>query len=288
MFDPNVWLRRAPELHAYVYFGFLIAIALIEAIVPRRAVAAAPGRRWLVNFAVTAFNTVLIRLLVPVAGAALAAACADRGLGLLNNLAVPGWLAIVVSILALDLTNYAAHYVLHRVPVLWRIHRMHHTDQDYDFSIAVRFHPFESIYATAFIGGAIALLGAPPVAVLVWQLLGVAINFIEHANVRVPADLDAIVRLVFVTPDMHRIHHSRERRESQSNYANVFSWWDRLFGTYIARPAAGHDDIRFGVAGFLDEKHSRLPWMLAGPFLSKDRAERPHPPLGVATDAGSR
>jgi len=286
MFDTEVWLRHAPELHAYDYFGVLIAVALLEWIVPRRSAGDSPGQRWMANFGATIITGALLRLLLPAAGLALALVCADRGWGLFNRLDAPGWLAFAVCVLALDFATYTQHYLLHRFPVLWRIHRMHHTDQEYDFSTGARFHPLEAFYSTAMISGAIVLLGAPPAAVLVSQLLTTAANFIEHANVRLPKRLDSLLRLVFVTPDMHRIHHSRDSRESRSNFANIFSWWDRLFGTYIAQPAAGHDGMQFGVPGFLERKHMRLSWMLVEPFLAKDDGTgRSRRPSGTPGDA---
>ncbi len=127
--------------------------------------------------------------------------------------------------------------------MLWRLHRTHHSDHEYDFTTGVRFHPFEAVYTTAMLMGAIFALGAPPVAILTSQLLSVALAFVEHANIRIPSRLDRVLRVVFVTPDMHRIHHSQDLREGESNFSNTFSWWDRLFGTYVDQPAAGHDGI---------------------------------------------
>jgi len=277
MFETDVWLRHAPELHAYFYFGVLIGIALLEWVVPRSIAGETLGQRWTANFGVTIINGVVVRLLFPAGPLAVALLSADREWGFFNRIEAPAWLAFVVAILALDLSAYAQHYVLHRIPVLWRIHRVHHTDQEYDFSTGARFHPLETFYSTSILSIVILVLGAPPLAVLVSQLLTIAFNFIEHANVRIPRRLDAVLRLVFVTPDVHRIHHSQNAREGQSNFANTFSWWDRIFRTYLAQPEAGHDSIRFGVPGFLERKHLSLQWMLVQPFLRDG-----------GTDTGSR
>src|SRR5262245_55149747 len=266
MLDTDVWLRHAPELHTYYYFGVLIGIALLEWVAPRVIAGDTLGQRWTANFGVTIINWVVLRLFVPGGPLAVALLCAHHG-WLFNRIGTPAWVAIVVAILALDLSAYAQHRLLHRIPVLWRIHRLHHTDQEYDFSTGARFHPVETLYSTAMLSGTILVLGAPPLAVLVSQLLTIAANFIEHANVRVPQRLDALLRLVFVTPDVHRIHHSQNMREGQSNFANTFSWWDRMFRTYIAQPEAGHDGMRFGVPGFLERKHLSLRWMIVQPFL---------------------
>jgi sterol desaturase/sphingolipid hydroxylase (fatty acid hydroxylase superfamily) len=155
------------------------------------------------------------------------------------------------------------------------VHRAHHSDLDCDFSTGLRFHPFEAVYSTAIQSSVILALGVPPAAVLLSQILALALDFVEHANLRIPAPLDHVLRLVVVTPDMHRIHHSQDPREGNSNFSNVFSWWDRLFGTYVNQPAAGHEGLKFGLAELSDSKHLTLPWMLADPFLS------PVPPAPV-------
>jgi sterol desaturase/sphingolipid hydroxylase (fatty acid hydroxylase superfamily) len=196
--------------------------------------------------------------------------CRARGWGLLNQVAAPAWLAFLVTIPALDLFYYVQHYTMHRVPVLWRLHRTHHTDQEFDFSTGLRFHPLETIVTTTAIFGFIMALGAPPAAVFVLQLFSLAVSFIDHANVRVPPSLDRVLRLVFVTPDMHRIHHSQNAHEGNSNFASLFSWWDRLFATYVHESAVGAAGMTFGVEGFAHRKHLTLPWMLAQPFLRED------------------
>ena len=260
-------LNHAAEIHASGYFGVLVVMALLECVVPRRAPGGTLALRWFGNVALTILGTILVRALFPIAGMAWAVLCHERGWGLFNQVAWPAALEFVLALIVLDLVAYAQHYVLHRVGFLWRLHRTHHSDQEYDFSTGLRFHPLEMMYATTISVGALLVLGVPPVAFFAWQVMSSAINFIEHANVHVPAALDRVVRLVFVTPDMHRIHHSAAPGESQSNFSNTFSWWDRLFGTYIDQPAAGHADMAFGLHGFDDRKHLALPWMLAQPFL---------------------
>jgi len=177
------------------------------------------------------------------------------------------------------------HRVMHWVPLLWRLHRTHHTDHEFDFTTGLRFHPIETVVTTALIFAAILALGAPTSAVFMLQLVSLGVSFVDHANVRVPPSWDRVLRLVFVTPDMHRIHHSRDAREGQSNFSNLFSWWDRLFATYVHEPAAGPADITYGVAGFGEHKHLSLPWMLAQPFLNEgDQASARSP----VSDAAGR
>lgn len=261
-------LSHASQAYAFSYFGVVIVIALLECVVPRRAPGDTLALRWFGNVTITILDTIVVRALFPIAGIAWAMFCSERGWGLFNRVAWATPLEFVLTIVLLDLFFYGQHYLLHRVAALWRLHRTHHSDQEYDFTTGLRFHPLEMMFSTALLLGALLILGAPPVAVLVSQLLSTAINFIEHANVRIPASLDRVVRVVFVTPDMHRIHHSAAPGESRSNFANTFSWWDRVFGTYVDQPAAGHANIAFGLAEFGERKHLTLPWMLAQPFIS--------------------
>jgi sterol desaturase/sphingolipid hydroxylase (fatty acid hydroxylase superfamily) len=263
-------LQRAAEVYALAYFGLVLAAAVLEWVIPCRPVTDSLKLRWFGNISLSILDTVVVRSLFPMLAVGWAAFCHSHGWGLFSLVTAPAWLAFIVSVLALDFLYYAQHYTMHRVPVLWRLHRTHHTDQEFDFSTGLRFHPLETIVTTAAVFGFIMALGAPPAAVFVLQLFSVAVSFIDHANVRVPASLDRVLRLVFVTPDMHRIHHSQDAREGQSNFANLFSWWDRLFATYIHESAAGSAGMTFGVEGFANRKHLTLPWMLAQPFLRED------------------
>jgi sterol desaturase/sphingolipid hydroxylase (fatty acid hydroxylase superfamily) len=268
------FLKTAAQIYASLYVGMIAAVALLEWAWPRRAIGP-PAVRWFGNFSLTILGWVLIRLLFPFAGTGWALFCQQHGLGLFNVMHWSGWVPFAITILALDATAYAQHYVLHRVPFLWRIHRTHHTDLEFDFSTGLRFHPFEAVYSTTILSAVVAVLGAPPFAVLVSQMLTVSIDFLEHANLKLPRVLDRVLRVFVVTPDMHRIHHSQDLREGESNFSNLFSWWDRIFGTYLDQPVAGHDGIEFGVAEFVDRKHRLLPWMLAQPFLSTKRSTEP-------------
>lgn|SRR5215203_240756 len=275
---------HAAEAYAISYFGALIIVALLESVVPRRAPGDTLPLRWFSNVAITILNTLLLRVLFPIAGVAWALVCSERGWGLLNSVSWPTWVHYAAAILVLDLYAYGQHYLLHRVNVLWRLHRTHHSDQEYDLTTGLRFHPLEMVFTTLFQMCVLAALGAPPLAVLVSQLIATVVTFVEHANVSIPARLDRLLRVVLVTPDMHRIHHSAASGESQSNFSNTFSWWDRLFGTYIDQPAAGHANIRFGVEGFGARKHLTLPWMLAQPFLQEPES-RGEIPRVISADA---
>ena len=261
------FLAHASRTYALGYFGLIIVISLLEWAFPRRRAGETLSRRWIGNFGILILNSFIVRLLFPLVGAAWAVFCRDRGWGLINHAVLPAWVAVTLTILLLDLQTYAQHCLLHHVSALWRVHRAHHTDQAFDFTTGVRFHPGEAVLSTAAGLVLIALLGAPPLGVLLFEFLTAAIAFFEHANLRVPSSLDRALRLVFVTPDMHCVHHSRAHHEGNSNLGSLFSWWDRLFGTYRAAPDSGHDRIEFGVAGFTDRKHLALQWMLLAPWL---------------------
>jgi sterol desaturase/sphingolipid hydroxylase (fatty acid hydroxylase superfamily) len=280
----EAFLQYASRAYALNYFGIVLVVAVLEWVVPRRLQGDTRGLRWLANIGITVLDALVVRLLFPLLGAAWAAYCGERGWGLFNQVAFPGWLVFFVTLMALDVVAYAQHVFLHRVPWLWRFHRTHHTDQDFDFTTGLRFHPIESVYTTTVVLGTILVLGASPGAVLVSQLLSVAMSFLEHANMRMPMPLDRLLRRFLVTPDVHRIHHSQVGRENRSNLGNIFSWWDRMFGTYVDQPAAGHDGIAFGLAEFSERKHLTLPWMLAQPFL-REQGEPPVDARSSGTEA---
>jgi len=262
------FLSRAAEIYAYVFFGTVIVIALVEWAMPRRRPGDTLALRWFGNIAIWILDVIVVRAVFPAGTIAWAAFCAERGWGLLHAVSWPASVGLVMTVIGLDFVNYSQHYLLHRIPILWRLHRTHHSDGDYDFTTGLRFHPVESLFTTSLQFAAIFLLGAAPLSVFVAQMAFLAISFIEHGNLRVPAAIDRVVRLMFVTPDMHRIHHSQAAGESQSNFSNLFSWWDRLFGTYVHAPSAGHEGIVFGLPEFTERKHATLPWMLVQPFLS--------------------
>ena len=263
-------LDHASDANAFSYFGVFIVIALCECMVPRRQPGDALPLRWFGNVALSILNTLLARALFPILGMGFAVVCEQHGWGLLNNLRWPAWVEFTITILVMDLTLYAQHYFLHRFDFLWRLHRTHHTDHDFDLTTGLRFHPLEMTFTTALLLVTVAALGPPPTAIFIFHLLSTSLGFFQHANLKMPASVDTALRMLLVTPDMHRIHHSVIPTEGRSNFGSTFPWWDRLFRTYIDQPAAGHADMRFGVEGFEERKHLTLPWMLAQPFLRED------------------
>lgn len=265
-------LTHGARIYASVYFVSLLVVCALEIVAPGRPARETLGLRWFGNFAMTILGTLSVRALFPLLGTAWAGACVERGWGLFNTVTLPRWLVFAVTLTALDLSLYAQHVLYHRIEFLWRVHRTHHTDHDYDFSTGVRFHPFETILSAMVSLAVIAAIGAPPAIVFVFQLLTVIVDFAEHANVRVPARLDRLLRLVVITPDVHRIHHSIRGQENHSNFGSVLPWWDRLFGTYTSAPADGHHALIVGVAEFAEPKHQMLYWMLLQPFLGREQA----------------
>jgi sterol desaturase/sphingolipid hydroxylase (fatty acid hydroxylase superfamily) len=262
---------HASSIYAIAFTGVMIVIVFWEVQAPRRQSVFSHWIRWSSNFGVFVLNTFILRLLLPLGAIAFAAMMAERGWGLFNNISVPLLVAITISILVLDVMHYLKHVLFHKIHILWSFHRAHHTDLDYDFTTGIRFHPFESIVNVAITLTAIAVLGIPAAAVVIFETSLVVVTFFVHGNVRYPASLDKVIRTLLVTPDMHRIHHSARISETDSNYGVIFSWWDRLFGTHVAQPLRGHERMALGLLEFRDNKHQTLLWMLVCPFLGNAR-----------------
>ena len=249
-----------------VFITLLGAMALWEAATPRRTGSFARFRRWPSNLAIVALNTACVRVLLPATSVSLALAGERRGWGLLNNLPVPAWLAVVASVVLLDAAIYLQHVMVHAVPALWRVHRMHHADLDFDVTTGARFHPIEIVLSMLIKFGVVAALGAPALVVLVFEVLINATSMFNHGNVRIPIRLDRYLRWFVVTPDMHRIHHSIVVNETNSNFGFNLSWWDRLLGTYGDQPAAGHLGMTIGIEQFRSARELWLDRMLLQPF----------------------
>ncbi len=251
------------------FFGVFCVMALWEVWAPRRKRSLSRAVRWPNNVGVVFLNTVLLRVVFPTTAVGLALVGERSGWGLLNALDAPFWLAVVSSVVLLDLAIYLQHVMFHAVPALWRLHRMHHADLDFDVTTGARFHPVEIVLSMAIKFGVIVALGAPAVAVLVFEVLLNATAMFNHANVRIPAHIDRILRWVVVTPDMHRVHHSVIVDETNSNFGFNLPWWDRLLGTYRAQPREGHEAMRIGIESFRTERDLRLDRMLLQPLRGR-------------------
>ena len=252
------------------FIGIFAVMALWELLAPRRVLTVGKATRWSINLGLVALNTLLLRLLFPAAAVGMAALANDQGWGLLNHFQVPAWLAVPVAVIALDFVIWLQHVMVHAIPALWRLHRVHHADPDYDVTTGSRFHPLEIILSMLIKFAAIALLGPPVVAVFIFEVLLNATAMFNHGNVRLPTKLDRILRWFVVTPDMHRVHHSIEDDETNSNFGFNLPWWDRLFGTYPDQPRGGHEGMTVGIRGYNQPRDvSWLPGMIVLPFRGK-------------------
>lgn len=252
----------------------MACVALWEERSPRRALSCSLWQRWPTNLALGVINAVMLYFVLPFATVGFSLWVEHRGFGLFHVIGAPYWLAVVGGFLFLDITRYLHHYLLHRIPPLWNLHRVHHADHDYDFTVGLRFHPFEALFTTAFLFGAIFLLGPPPEATVMAELAVAISGLVVHANAKTPAWLEHYARLLFVTPDMHRVHHSTMAEEHNSNYASVLSVWDRMFRSYVSEPSAGHLKMSIGLPSLRDTECLSLRWCLLAP-LRRDAARSP-------------
>ena len=252
-----------------VFLGILVAMAIWEAAAPRRRREVSRRLRWTNNLGVVVVDTVLVRLTFPIVAVGFALLAQERGWGRLNGFEMPVWFAFVVALLALDLAIYFQHVIFHAVPVLWRLHRMHHADLDFDVTTGLRFHPVEILLSMGIKLAVVASLGPPAVAVLVFEVLLNATSMFNHSNVRISLGVDRALRwiVVTVTPDMHRVHHSIHPHETNSNFGFNLPWWDRLFGTYRAQPSQGHESMTLGIEQFRTRRDLWLDRMLIQPLL---------------------
>lgn len=254
-----------------VFFGLFVVLAGIETLAPRRPLNWSKSSRWLTNWGLSILNTLTLRALaiaLPLLAVGAASDAQSNGWGLFNILALPIAVEFILAILILDFAIWLQHLITHKIPLLWRLHRVHHADPDFDVTTAIRFHPVEIALSMGLKIGLIYLLGPAALAVLVFEILLNGTALFNHANIHLPAKLDRLIRLVLVTPDMHRVHHSVHRDEHDSNYGFALSIWDRALGTYIAQPRAGHDKMTIGLE-WQDTRPTKLSWSLRLPFRAK-------------------
>ena len=255
-----------PAIRLGAFLGIFALVALWELAAPRRALARPRWLRWYGNIGIALLNTLAVRLLIPLLPVALAALAADRGWGILNLVALPLWLEIAVAVVVLDLIIYLQHVMFHAVPALWRLHRMHHADLDFDVTTGSRFHTIEIVLSVLLKLAAVIVIGPPAVAVVIFEVVLNGTSMFNHGNLRLPPGLDRVLRWVLVTPDMHRVHHSDIPAETNSNFGFNLPWWDRLFGTYRAQPSLGHEGMTIGLDTFREEADLHLHKMLVQPF----------------------
>jgi sterol desaturase/sphingolipid hydroxylase (fatty acid hydroxylase superfamily) len=263
-------LSHEPITRLAVFLTVLLGMAVWEIWSPRRRVEVPRILRWSNNLALVVVDTIVVRLLFPVAAVALALVLEGQGFGLFNLIALPTWIEILLCVVLFDFAIYVQHVVFHHVPVLWRLHRMHHADTEIDVTTGLRFHPLEIVLSMAFKLLLVLVLGPPAVAVLLFEVVLNASALFNHSNIRLPKPVDAVLRLIIVTPDMHRVHHSIDPHETNSNYGFNVPWWDRLLGTYIAQPKAGHDDMLIGIEMFRSRRDLWIDRMILQP-LRRDK-----------------
>ena len=254
-----------------IFLGLFAVFALAETLAPRRARVQPRRTRWVTNWSITIANTLVLRALavgLPLLAVGAAIDAAQNGWGLFNSLGWPVWLEFVLAVLILDFAIWLQHLITHKIPVLWRLHRVHHADRDMDVTTAIRFHPIEIALSMFLKIGLVYAMGPAALAVVVFEILLNGTAMFNHANIKLPLAVDRVLRLVLVTPDMHRVHHSVHRFEHDSNYGFALSIWDRMFRTYIPQPGEGHDGMTVGLQ-WQDDRPSTLGWSLALPFRRK-------------------
>lgn len=266
-------LTHEATLRLVVFLAVLVAMMLWELASPLRRLEIPRVIRWTNNMAMVVIDTAVLRLTFPVLAVALAAKAEAAGWGMFNRLPLPAWLVLVLSLLSLDCAIYLQHRLFHAVPALWRLHRMHHADPDFDTTTALRFHPVEIALSMVIKLAVVAMLGAPAVAVLVFEVILNATALFNHGNVALPPAIDRLVRLIVVTPDMHRVHHSTDPVETNSNYGFNLPWWDRMFSTYRAAPRLGQIGMTTGLATFRSPRDQWADRLLVQPLRSPDGTE---------------
>ena len=262
------YMENEATIRLSIFLGLFVLFSLAEALVPRKKRTQPRSTRWITNWGMTVLNTVTLRLMafvVPLLAVGAALDAGQNGWGLLNWLDWPAWVEIALTVLFLDFAIWAQHVITHKIPLLWRLHRVHHSDTDIDVTTAIRFHPIEIAFSMLLKIGLVYLLGPPAIAVVLFEIILNGTAMFNHSNLALPLWLDAVMRRVLVTPDMHRVHHSVHRHEHDSNYGFSLSIWDHMFGTYVAQPAEGHDDMKIGLR-WQDDRPSKLGWSLRLPF----------------------
>ncbi len=267
----NEWiLGNEVPIRLSFFFGIFAVMAVWELLSPRRTLITSKSLRWSNNLGLVFLNSTVLRLLFPAAAVGVALFAREQGWGLFNYTDIPFILAVIISVIIMDAVIYLQHVMVHAVPLLWRLHRVHHADPDYDVTTGARFHPLEIILSMLIKFATILLLGPPLIAVIIFEVLLNATAMFNHGNVKLPFTVDRILRLLVVTPDMHRVHHSVEDDEANSNFGFNLPWWDRLFGTYRDQPRGGHEGMAIGIHNYHEPRQiSWLPGMLLLPFAGK-------------------
>ena len=265
----NLLINHEPLIRFGFFFGILILMAAWERLAPRRPPQTSKSMRWFSNLGIVFIDTIMLRLLVSFSAIGTAIFAEKAGWGLLNNVGLFYWLKVIIGVVVLDLAIYLQHAMFHGIPILWRLHMMHHSDLDFDVTTGIRFHPIEILLSMGIKMIVVSLAGISALSVLIFEVLLNATSLFNHGNVRLATSIDHVLRFFVVTPEMHRVHHSVIIRETNSNFGFNLPWWDRLFGTYRDQPAAGHLEMTIGLSQFRDPKGLTLLRLLLLPFIGK-------------------
>lgn len=256
-------------LRIAVFISVLLIMAQFEFLVPRKVRALPRYQRWFTNTSLVVINSIALKVAIPILAVAMASIVADKGWGLLNQVSLPLWLEVVLAIVVLDMAIYFQHLLSHKIPILWRLHQVHHADRDIDVTTGLRFHPVEILLSMAYKLLVVLILGPAALAVFLFEVILNASAMFNHSNVRIPLAIDKVLRQIIVTPDMHRVHHSVIQSETDSNYGFFLSVWDRLYRTYIPQPRNGHDNMQIGLFEYQTNEPASLVWSLLLPFKAK-------------------
>lgn len=260
----------------FVFIGVLVSMACLEALIPKKNRVHKRRQRWTTNLSLIVIDSICLKILVPVTAVITADFAVDNGWGLLSYspIPLPLWAELILGIVLMDLAIYVQHVASHKINFLWKIHQVHHADRDIDVTTGIRFHPVEVIFSMLYKCVVILLLGPLTLSVILFEIILNASAMFNHANLKLNKKLDSIIRQVFVTPDMHRVHHSVIHHETDSNYGFFMSIWDRLFRTYVAQPKHGHEKMTIGLSQFQDERPSNIVWSLSIPFRKNKNANK--------------
>ena len=266
-------LNHEASLRMGVFISILLLMMGVEALFPRKNRALGRTHRWVSNLLIVIIDSIFVRLLFPIVAVGVAALSVKNGWGLLNLTPLPDWLEIVVALILLDMAIYWQHVAFHRISFFWSFHKVHHVDRDIDVTTGLRFHPIEIVFSLAYKLAVVLVLGAPVLAVILFEIILNGCAMFNHSNVKLPLSVDRVLRRFIVTPDMHRVHHSIHMHETNSNYGFSLSLWDRIFKSYIDQPKAGHDDMVIGLEEHQTKAPASLSWSLLLPIKSIRKME---------------
>jgi len=263
-----------PQIRLGIFLGLFALLAAMEFLAPRRELRPVKTKRWITNWVIVFIDSAVLRLIFVSAAVGASSWAQINGYGLFNTFEAPLWLAVTASFVVLDFSTWFAHLASHKIPLLWTVHRMHHSDVDIDVSTAIRFHPIEIVLSMAWKIVVVTALGAPAISVLIFEIVLNGAAMFNHSNTKIPLGIDRVLRWFIVTPDMHRVHHSIIHNETDSNYGFNLAIWDRMFGTYVDQPEKGHEGMTIGLSEWQDERPTKLIWSLRVPFLSQKQSGR--------------